>query len=439
MRLPRLSMILPRGRYPRQFWLMFWGMLISTVGSSMVWPFLMIYLSERLGLALAAAASLTTVNAAAGLGAAFIAGPIADRVGRKGILVASLFGLAAVYLLYTQINAFWIAALLMGVSGLFSPMYRVGGDAMMADLIPPEERADAYALLRMSNNVGISVGPAVGGLLAATSYTYAFLAAAVGFAAYGVLLAIFARETLPRGTARHAPEGAAAAPDEARAGRDQAERARADRARVRFPFAIPGYRRVFADRPFMLFILTFTLTQLCATLIWVLLGVHAKSNFGILENQYGLIPMTNALMVVTLQAVVTRRTRRRAPLPVLALGTLFYAAACAGVALSSGFGGFWASMVIMTVGELMLMPTSTTYTANLAPADMRGRYMSIYSLTWNVAYGIGPVTGGFLSDHIGIAAPWWGGALVGLIAVAAYLLLARRGDGGRNASEQDAG
>ena len=74
----------------------------------------------------------------------------------------------------------------------------------------------------------------------------------------------------------------------------------------------------------------------------------------------------------------------------------------------------------------MLMPTSTTYTANLAPADMRGRYMSVYSLTWNVAYGIGPVMGGFLNDNVGPSATWVGGGIVGAVAVVMYLLLAAR-------------
>ena len=134
----RSRLFFARGKYPRQFWLMFWGMLISTVGSSMVWPFLMIYMTEKLHLPLTTAASLTTINAAAGLAAAFAAGPIADRVGRKWILVISLLGLGGVYLGYTQINSHWIAALLMACSGMSTPLYRVGGDAMMADLIPPD-------------------------------------------------------------------------------------------------------------------------------------------------------------------------------------------------------------------------------------------------------------------------------------------------------------
>lgn len=395
---------------------MFWGMLLSTIGSSMVWPFLMIYVSERLSLPLTAAASLTAVNAAAGLFAAFFAGPVVDRAGRKWVMVISLLGMGVVYLIYTQAGSLWIFALLMAGAGLFNPLYRVGGDAMMADLIPPDQRADAYALLRMSNNVGIAVGPMVGGFLAATSYNFAFMAAAAGLSAYALLIALFARETLPQ-PAAEAAHPASVSP--------AAQPGITHKLRLWIEHS-GGYGRVFADKPFVSFIAAFTMTQMCATMIWVLLSVHAKSQYGVPENLYGLIPATNAIMVVTLQALVTRQTKKHAPLPVLAAGTLIYAAACASVALGRGFWGFWASMIIMTIGELMLMPTSTTYTANLAPADMRGRYMSIYGLTWNAAYGIGPLLGGLLNDHIGPSATWYGGGLIGLAAFTAFLVLSGR-------------
>ena len=71
-----------RGAYPSQFWLMFWGMLISTVGSSMVWPFLMIFATSQVGLSMTAAGSLLTIQSGVALASAFVAGPLIDRVGR---------------------------------------------------------------------------------------------------------------------------------------------------------------------------------------------------------------------------------------------------------------------------------------------------------------------------------------------------------------------
>jgi MFS family permease len=95
------------------------------------------------------------------------------------------------------------------------------------------------------------------------------------------------------------------------------------------------------------------------------------------------------------------------------------------VAFGSGFWGFWLSMVIMTFGVLVLVPTSSTYAANSAPAHMRGRYMSIYGLTWNVAQGIGPVGGGFLNDTFGPRTMWYGGGVTGLISTGLFMLLAK--------------
>jgi MFS family permease len=146
----------------------------------------------------------------------------------------------------------------------------------------------------------------------------------------------------------------------------------------------------------------------------------------VVESQYGLIPTTNAIMVVLLQVWVTTRSKRFAPLRTLGIGSLFYAIGTGLVAFSGGFWGFWIAMVIVTVGELILVPTSNTYAANLAPPEMRGRYMSIYGLTWGMAAGIAPVIGGMLSDNLGPRYTWYGGFLVGMAAVAAFFFLARR-------------
>ena len=93
------------------------------------------------------------------------------------------------------------------------------------------------------------------------------------------------------------------------------------------------------------------------------------------------------------------------------------------------YGGFWLGMVTMTVGELVVVPRASAYAANLAPVDKRGRYMSLYGLTWNVAAGISPVMGGLISDQLGPRAPWLGGALIGVLAVLAFRRLNQRQPG----------
>ena len=109
---------------------MFCGMFLSTVGSSMIWPFLMIYVSGKLNQSLTSVTFLLTINSVMSLGAAFVAGPLTDRVGRRFILVISLIGNGLVYLFMGQATTLANFGFLMMFWGLFSPLYRVGGDAI---------------------------------------------------------------------------------------------------------------------------------------------------------------------------------------------------------------------------------------------------------------------------------------------------------------------
>ncbi len=165
----------------------------------------------------------------------------------------------------------------------------------------------------------------------------------------------------------------------------------------------------------------FTLTSISSAMVWVLLGVYVIENYGLTESQFGFIPMTNALMVVILQVAVTNRSKHKSPYLVMAAGSLLYGLGTFTMGYGFNFWGFWLGMVVITFGELLLVPTATTFAANLAPADMRGRYMSIHSLAWQVAAGVGPLIGGLLNDEVSPQATWIGGGIIGLIAAVYFL------------------
>jgi MFS family permease len=155
----------------------------------------MIYVSETLVVSLAVVTSLMTVNSFTSLLFSFNAGPVIDRLGRKWVIVISLFGNGACYILMSMADSMPAFVVLMALRGAFHPLCQVGSDAMMADMLPPQKRSDGYSLSRMSNNLGIALGPAIGGFVTSTSYSLAFCLAATGLIAYSLLLAIKARET----------------------------------------------------------------------------------------------------------------------------------------------------------------------------------------------------------------------------------------------------
>lgn len=269
---------------------------------------------------------------------------------------------------------------------------------MLADMIPSEKRTDAYAINRIANNAAFALGPAIGGFLATRSYNLAFYGAALGFMTYSLLLFFQAKETLVV-TEHHD----ASAP---LTGRE----------------VFKSYSRVFQDKAYLIFVALVSIGLIAPTLMWILMPVYAKTNYGIPEGLYGWIPTTNALMCVFVQYFVTRITRRHKTIPVVGVGMLIYAVGTGSVALMTGFWGFWLSMVILTFGEITLVPTASKYVADIAPADLRGRYMSMYWLGWGLARTLSPIIGGYLNDNISPQAIWIGGLLIGLTSVSGIFL-----------------
>jgi MFS family permease len=394
-------------QYPHQYWLMIAGVVISTAGASMIWPFLLIYASGKLDLPLSTVATLISINAGTGLLASFLAGSLADKVGRKGVMVFSLAATGIAYFFLLRAETYPQFVWLMIMIGLSNPLYQVGADAMLADMIPSEQRTDAYAITRIANNAAFALGPAVGGFLASTSYTLAFYAATAGFISYAMLMFFLAHETLDKAQGREKVD----------------ESLKQAGASPQAGFHQDGYLHVFKDKGYMSFVLLTGMGLIAPTMVWILMPVYAKTNFNVPESLYGWIPTTNAVMCVFLQYAVTHVTHKYRTLPVMAAGMLIYALSVGSVALMTGFAGFLFSMVMLTFGELTVVPTASKYVADIAPTHLRGRYMSLYWFGWGLARTLSPLIGGYLNDALFPKAIWIGGLLIGLTSTLGLFLL----------------
>lgn len=380
--------------YPPQFWLIAFGVLISSTGSSLIWPFQLIYISKILGASITASASLIAISSAIGLLVSLLGGAIADKIGRKPLMLTAqaVHGLA--YLLMSAAHSYPGFLLPMALMGVANPFYATGSDAMMADLLPAEKRTSGYSILRMINNAGIAIGPGVGGYLVTRSYGLAFSSAAAGMLAYSLLLLFFARETLSRDNRPRPSES-----------------------------LFSGFDQILRDRAFLAFVAVTALGMIAPLMMWTLLALYTNQNYGLPENLYSWLPVTNALMCVFVQYFITLLTRRFAPGKSIAAGMAVYALGVGSVALMSNFWGFWLSMVLMTFGELILVPTASAFVANRAPETLRGRYMSFYWLTWGIARTLAPLVGGFINDQLSPRAVWWSGLALGLTSAAGLLLI----------------
>lgn len=394
-----MSASLRIARYPPQFWLLFVGTFFTRVSISMIWPFVTVVIRERLEISLTAAALLLTVQSITGLLATLLVSSIMDKFGRKVPVLIGLLGAAATLFAMATADTLEQWLVLMALSGAFQPVFNIGVNTMIADIVSAERRSAAYALLRMIGNAGIAVGPVIGGLVVTLmSFEAVYYAIAVTHALLTVFVFLTIQESIPHQVSSIAAKRG-------------------------------GYEYILRDGLFMGMFLLYMLVMFGNTQIFVLLPVYAKEVHGLVESEYSLLLSINAAMVVLFQYTITRLSDRFPPLPVMAVAAIFYAVGLGSVAAGHSLATFSLSMVITTLGELMLMPTALTFTAAIAPTEMRARYMGILSLSWPLAAGVGPVIGGMLNDKFSPLAMWLGAsgmALIGAIGFAALFRFNRR-------------
>lgn len=381
--------------YPKQFWLLFWGVFINRISSSMMWPFLTVYMSQILDVPLTIVTLLLTLRAVFSVISTAIVSPIMDKFGRKGSMVVSLVASIIVFIGMahgTSSLVFW--AILSAAHGAVLPIFNIGVQTMTADIIPKEQRLPAYALIRTVSNAGIAIGPVLGGLLAIISFSFIFYGISAIYLVLTILISIFIQETNPESSEVSQTQSS-------------------------------GYGVVLRDHAFLIFVAAYFVLAMAFANMFTLLPVYLSQNFAMTETQYSLTLSVNAAMVVFFQYAVTKFSARYKPYVVLTIGAAMYAIGLSSVAFGSVLPHFLLSMAIVTLGELLVMPTGSTLVANMAPDNMRARYLGILSLGWPIGAGVGPVIGGILNDNIAPVAIWYGSGIMAAIGMVIFFVLAR--------------
>jgi len=385
--------------YPRTFWTLVGVSFVDALGGFILFPFFALYLTKRFSVGMTQVGVLFAVFSLSSFVGSTLGGALADRMGRKGIAIFSMVAnsVAAVAMgLVDSLQAFFWLALLVGI---FTDMGGPARQAMVADLLPEQQRGSGFGILRVAANVAAAIGPAIGGFIAGHSYLALFLLDAAISLIVAFLFFIAIPETKP------APH-----PDAVHENMAQ---------------TFQGYGRVLRDKVFMAFTLACMLMVFTYQNMNTTMGVYLRDTHGIPEAGYGFIISVNASMVVLLQFWVTRRTEKYPPMLVMALGSALYAAGFALYGLVSVYWLFVLAMVIITIGEMITIPTSQSVTARLAPADMRGRYMAIFGYSWGIPFAFGPYLAGLIMDNADPRLLWYASGVVGLMAVAGFGLLHR--------------
>jgi MFS family permease len=374
--------------FPRPVWCLLAGMFINRFGTFVI-PFLALHIT-RLGYSARQSGLALGAYGAGHFIASAVGGHLADTLGCRRTIIGSMACGAVCMLLLSQAHDLgWLIALAF-LTGLTGEFYRPASSALLANLVPEGRHVTAFAAYRFAINAGFAFGPAVAGFLARHSYFWLF----AGNAATSVLYGVIALVLLPRDGAAQANHltSALQAGTSLKAACREAAR---DRRFVRLLVATFAVALVFV--------------QMLATL-----GLAIKAA-GLSDEIYGLVLGFNGVLIVLFEIPLTTFTQRRPPLKMMALG---FALIGFGSALF-GWGGtpwhFALGMAVLTAGEMFSMPVAMAYVANLAPGEMRGRYMGLYGLTWAAALACGPALG-TLTFSWSPAALWSGCGLAGVLA-----------------------
>ncbi len=386
--------------YPSKFWVLVGAVFIDNIGRTILTPFFALYVTDRFNVGMTEAGALFAVFSVTGFAGNMLGGALTDRFGRKGMVLFGLVLSATTSLtmgLATQLSTFYVLAASVG---LLSDIAGPAHGAMVADLLPEEKRAEGFGMLRVVANLSWVIGPTVGGLLATQSYMLLFIADAVTSILTAVIFARAMPETRPQ--------------------------AREISQRETMGATFAGYWRVLADRPYVVFLLTAALMNLVYLQMYSTLSVFLRDVHGLPTGQYGMMMSANATLVVLTQFWVTRRTRNRRPLVMMALGTTLYMIGFTLYGFVSSFPLFVAAMLIITCGEMIAIPVSQALVARFAPEDMRGRYMAISGIAWGIPHAIGPWAAGIILDDYNPNWVWYLCGILAAVAVAGYLLLDTR-------------
>ncbi|MEU9405300.1 MFS transporter [Streptomyces sp. NPDC048281] len=380
---------------PREFWWLWTSTLVNRLGA-FVATFMALYLTLDRGYSASYAGLVASLHGLGGVVSSLAGGVMADRLGRRPtLLVAQGSTAAAVALLGFVSDPVAIAAVAFLV-GVASNASRPAVQAMMADIVRPEDRVRAFSLNYWAINLGFAVSSMGAGFIAEVSYRAGFLIEAGMTAVCAVLVFLRLPESRPQKAA------AEAAGDDA-----------------------VSLLTVVRDGRYMGVVGLSFLVALIFQQGSVGLPV-AMGEAGFSPADYGMAIAVNGVLIVVLQIPVTRVIQHRDPRSLLVVSSLLAGYGFGLTAFAGSVGVFALTVCVWTLAEIVNAPTQTGLVVQLSPVHGRGRYQGMYTLSWSAAALIAPLMSGVVIDRFGARWLWGVCAVVGTAAAAGYGLLMRR-------------
>ncbi|WDZ85514.1 MDR family MFS transporter [Micromonospora cathayae] len=381
------------GDLPVTFWYLWTGTLINRLGS-FVLIFLAIYLTRERGFSELQAGLVLGLWGVGGAVGTTVGGTLTDRWGRRPTLLTAHVGAAAMMLALGFARDLWTLAAGALLLGLFAEAARPAFGAMMIDVVPEKDRLRAFSLNYWAINLGFACAAILAGLAAEVGYLLLFVVDAVTTLTTAVIIFVKVRETRVVGAAT------TGAVHTARRG---------------------ALRTILTDRIYLGFVALNLLSALVFLQHISMLPI-AMGEDGLSTATYGSVIALNGVLIVAGQLFVPRLIRGRSRSHVLALAAVVMGVGFGLTAFAEAAWFYGLTVLIWTLGEMLNSPSNSTLIAELSPAELRGRYQGVFSLSWQVAGASAPILGGLVRQEAGNVTLWLGCAAIGGVTALFHLL-----------------
>lgn len=374
------------------FWIVIAATLINQIGN-MAMVFLIMYLTQHCHYSLIQASYAFGAYSLSVLLASLFGGSLIDRSNIARLLPLTLFINGLVLLLFPLFDTHWLILLLCLIWGFASGIYRPASQTLMTQLSSKGQYKLTYSIYRLAVNLGMSIGPAIGGYLAAHAYPLIFIAngAANLFAGMILIIGLLHAHWL-KPTNHH------------RSLELNLKWLRHDRRLAVFVLGMVPVSMVFFQHESTL-------------AVFLHQDLHLPLTF------YGFLFTVNTLIIVCFELLLNMATMHWAYRVNFLLGSILITIAFTGLLFATQAWHVLLLTVIWTFGEMIFYPAAGSYIAEIAPEARRGTYMSIYSTCSNIGMLFGPWGGAIIMQHFGSAGLWLACGCWGAMSVIVYCYL----------------
>lgn len=349
-------------------WVLLSGTVLARGSAFATLPFLAIYLSRNLDLHPVLIGITIGISPLSGVVGGFLGGHLSDRFGRKPVMIGSLFSMSLVYFGFMIAETPGWFIVLNALNGLSGSFFEPTGQALIADLTEKSKRMRAFSLRYTAINIGASVGPLLGAYLAVVSAKSAFMVTGIMYFIYVLILALMMKKYNLGNPASETASKVTIASSLKIIGKDKALR-----------YLILGT-----------IIINFGYSQMESNVPQYLESTIANGVF-----VYSVMLSINAVMVVLLQMPISHFAERFKTMQVMMAGALFLSVGMLAFGFVTGWYTGILAIIFITIGEILIFPSSSYLVDQLATDELRGTYFGAAQFR-RIGHFLGPIAGGYL-------------------------------------------